>query len=99
MKDALLNFFDNKNILILGFGREGKSLYDFLTQNQSTATVSVADKNQLEDIRQVSDTENLDQYDHIVKSPGYFLPEDFQKKPKQRLPVSLIYSSNSVQRP
>lgn len=85
MKDALLNFFDNKNILILGFGREGKSLYDFLAQNQSSATISVADKSQLEDIKQVSDTENLDRYDFIVKSPGYFLPEEFPAEAKQKI--------------
>ena len=85
MKDALLKFFENKNILILGFGREGRSLYDFLTQNNSNVKISVSDKNLVEYVNQVSDIENLDQYDHIVKSPGYRLPLGFPSEAKAKI--------------
>ena len=85
MKDVILNFLDNKKILILGFGREGKSLYDFLTKNHSSAAINIADKAQLEDVKTVSDTENLEQYDLIVKSPGYFLPPEFPATAKEKI--------------
>ena len=33
MKNKIIEFLTNKKILILGFGREGKSAYNFIKEN------------------------------------------------------------------
>lgn len=43
LKQNLIRFFENKSVLILGFGREGRSTYSFLKHNVPSARVAVAD--------------------------------------------------------
>ena len=49
MKEQIINFLRNKKILILGFGREGKSSLNFIRQNLPDAEVAIADQNQIDD--------------------------------------------------
>lgn len=43
MEQKLIDFFDNKKVLILGFGREGRSTYDFLKSKVPSCNITVAD--------------------------------------------------------
>src|SRR5437667_261855 len=55
----------NKNILILGFGTEGKSVYDFLKHYFPDKEIGIADQKDGEDY-----LEKQRQYDLAIKSPG-----------------------------
>ncbi|MBE6700995.1 MAG: UDP-N-acetylmuramoyl-L-alanine--D-glutamate ligase [Ruminococcaceae bacterium] len=78
MFDKIKKFLDKKNVLILGFGREGRSTLDFLTKYVDCKKITVADKNDLshllkegiEGVFGENYMENLDSYDVIIKSPG-----------------------------
>ncbi len=68
---------NNKKILILGFGREGRDTFDFLKQNFSLKKIGVAD--QSKDIELKEDVslhlgekylESIRDYELIIKSPG-----------------------------
>ena len=74
------------NILILGFGREGKSTYKHLRKSDSTGLLTIADKNidvaNDEILNKDSNLnfklgddylQNLDEFDIIIKSPGISL--------------------------
>lgn len=63
--------FENKKILIWGFGREGQSTKHFLSRCASPESVEVFEGKR-EDI-------DADKYDLIVKSPGIVLNEDDPK--------------------
>ncbi|HQN98624.1 MAG TPA: UDP-N-acetylmuramoyl-L-alanine--D-glutamate ligase [Bacteroidales bacterium] len=80
--ESLKNLFDKKNLCILGFGREGKAMVDFLIKHYS-GDIVVADANpeiqnsysltyasQL--IFQTGEhyLDDLNRYDLIIKSPG-----------------------------
>ena len=44
MKNQIIDFLRDKKILILGFGREGKSSLDFIRRELPQAEVAVADQ-------------------------------------------------------
>ena len=78
MFQKIKSFLDNKKILILGFGKEGRSTLSFIRDFISSCHITVADKNDVTDIQDddialkcgddyMSD---LDAYDIIIKSPG-----------------------------
>lgn len=79
MFDKICNTLNNKNVLILGFGREGRSTYNFIKKYAKCACVTVADSRELEPIDgAVLKTgeryqENIDKFDVIIKSPGIVL--------------------------
>jgi len=78
----------NKKILILGFGREGKSSYKYLTNNFKDLKIGIADYNDVSgsELLQNEDVvvhsgdnylKKIDDYDLVLKSPGISLDEDF----------------------
>ncbi len=80
---------ENKRIVILGFGREGKSTYNFIRKELKATELTIADKGLeikddelLQDDKYVSFKlgeeyqQNLDQFDLIIKSPGVLLEEN-----------------------
>lgn len=87
MLDKLLKFLEDKKILILGIGIEGKSTYHFLRRNFPEKQLFIADKSLevfeknpelMEDINlEVSIGPNylngIEQYDLILKTPGISL--------------------------
>lgn len=81
-QEEILNIFQGKKIIILGFGREGASTYRFLRKYLPQQPFTVADKNEkltLPDQRKPKlvklilgekYNQNLNDYDLIIKSPG-----------------------------
>jgi UDP-N-acetylmuramoylalanine--D-glutamate ligase len=75
----------NKSILILGFGREGKSTLAFLEKYLPKASVTVADRNEeaLEPVKQKGlpwiagehYLDAIDRFDLVVKTPGISLKD------------------------
>ncbi len=79
--DLILNRLRGKHILILGFGREGKSTLRFLNKYLPDAVVAVADKNEMEGVTHYGEhyLEAMYDYDIVVKTPGISL-KDFDTK-------------------
>lgn len=67
--------FDNKRILIFGYGREGKSTEQFLKDCCKPASIDIFEGKR-EDIDE-------DKYDYIIKSPGIPMDEDNEKYTSQ----------------
>lgn len=67
---------NGKNILILGFGREGRSTLDFIKEYVSPASVTIADLKEISDaygcytVCGADYQKGLEKYDVIIKSPG-----------------------------
>ena len=81
MFDLILNRLRGKRILVLGFGREGRSTWRFLHKYLPEATVAVADKNEMELVQYfgTSYLEAIYDYDIVIKTPGISL-KDFDTK-------------------
>jgi len=81
MFDLILNRLRGKRILILGFGREGKSTWRFLQKYLPEAVVAVADKNEMEGVKHFGNQylEAMYDYDIVIKTPGISL-KDFDTK-------------------
>lgn len=80
MRDELKKFFAGKKIVILGFGREGKSSYELIRKLCPAQKITIADQKMVavddENVELVCGEgylENLAQYDVIMKSPGVSL--------------------------
>lgn len=89
MLENLLNYLENKKIVILGFGMEGESSYRFLRKHFPEKEIFIADRNiklldnkieLMEDpYLEVSLGENylngIEEYDLILKAPGISLKD------------------------
>lgn len=93
--DKLRAFFSGKKVLILGFGREGKSTLKLLQNNNIDCEIIIADKSLIvtDDISQFK-IYNGDNYldsltqsgcDIIMKSPGIALFNDFPPEITQKI--------------
>ena len=105
MKQEIINYLKGKKILILGFGREGKSALDFIRTNLPEAEVVVADQNplELENIAVISGPGYLDacaNCDIIIKSPGVviknFIPEEQKQKITSITDLFLRFCPNPI---
>lgn len=98
----------DKNIAILGFGREGKSTYNFLRKYLKDQKLTILDKNEIvlsDSYTQVitgnNYLENLEKYDLIIKSPGISLKNidyhRFESKLTSELELILeVFSKNII---
>ena len=79
--DLILNRLRGKRILILGFGREGRSSLRFVQKYLPEATVAVADKNEMDGVKHFGNQylEAMYDYDIVIKTPGISL-KDFDTK-------------------
>lgn len=87
LKNILHDKFNERNILILGFGKEGKSTARFLSENNIRCNLAIADANaavandplatelSADIISGPAYLENLQRFDFIIKSPGISLKD------------------------
>lgn len=77
MFQQLIEYFNSRKVLILGFGREGRSTYDIIRRNLPDKHIGVADRREL-DLKDENVTlhcgENyldaIGEYDTVIKTPG-----------------------------
>ncbi|MGB4985114.1 MAG: UDP-N-acetylmuramoyl-L-alanine--D-glutamate ligase [Erysipelotrichaceae bacterium] len=73
--------FENKNILIWGFGLEGKSSYDYLLKHHINCQITITDNRELDVDRFVSiDKIDFNSFDLILKAPGIVVDKDIDDK-------------------
>lgn len=89
MIEKLIEFLKDKKIIILGFGMEGETTYDFIRNHFPTQKLTIADMNEviIEDYPYLEQDENLtlvlgknylnnlEEYDVIIKTPGLSLKD------------------------
>lgn len=99
MYNKIIERFKDKNIAILGFGKEGKSTYKFLRKHLPTQHLTILDGNEklLENNQELNNDknikltlgknylDNLTEYDYIVKSPGVKISNEKLNKIKDNL--------------
>ena len=103
MISKLLNYLENKKILILGFGVEGKSTYKFLRRNFPKMNLTICDSNEI-DINSLENVEilqgeeyleRINDYDIIMKSPGISFKDiditNFKEKIKSQIELLLEF--------
>ena len=89
MKNNIIETLKNKNIAILGFGKEGKSTYNYIRKYLPNQKITILDGNEallennlelksdsnLEFVLGKNHLTNLDIYDFIIKAPGVVLKD------------------------
>jgi len=107
MQEKIINFFKDKNIAILGFGREGKSTYNFIRKHLPNMPLTIIDKNDLElndELVTIVTGDNylddLDKYDIIMKTPGISFKDldisSFKDKIYSELELLLMFNRENV---
>lgn len=108
MYNEIIEKLRNKNIAILGFGKEGKSTYNFIRRYLKEQPITIIDKKEqdLDDeyvtlISGEKYLDNLDIYDLIIKSPGITLKDiditNFKDKITSQLELVLeVYRKNII---
>lgn len=84
MRECISSLVKDKKILILGFGREGRSSYNLIESVGGFKSLDVADANQVSLPEGSSSTlihgesymDYMNEYDVVFKSPGIVLPKD-----------------------
>lgn len=101
MYNELINDFKDKKICVLGFGKEGKSTYNFLIKN-GINNILVHDKVK-QDVNGIygdNYLDNLDKYDIIIKSPGVVLKDidisGFKDKITSQLEIVMKYIKSHI---
>ncbi|MBD5545722.1 MAG: UDP-N-acetylmuramoyl-L-alanine--D-glutamate ligase [Lachnospiraceae bacterium] len=87
MVETIKKLISEKKILILGYGREGKSTYQLLERAGGYKELAIADLNPIKDllpeyVRCISGEgyqDCLDNYDIVFKSPGVVLTKDLKE--------------------
>jgi len=90
MKNQIIEYLRNKRILILGFGREGKSSLDFIRRELPEAEVAVADQQDIvvENTTVISGDNYLDackDYDIVLKAPGVIIKDYLDAETKAKI--------------
>ena len=106
MIDKLLEYLENKKILILGFGKEGISTYKFIRKHFPNKKIYIADKTNANEEMILKDKnvdinfgdnylDNLKDFDIIMKTPGISFAniniESFKEKIKSQLELFLEF--------
>ncbi len=93
MKEQIINQLRDKTILILGFGREGRSSLQFIYDNIPHAVVAIADQNPIDDdvvknTTVISGDNYLsacEDYDIILKAPGVIIKDELSAETKAKI--------------
>ncbi len=99
------NLIKDKNICILGFGREGKSTYSLFTKAGGFKSITICDQNPVNCETAIvvsgeSYQKDLDRFDIIMKSPGIVLEEgalkDFSRLYSQTEIFLSVYKNQTI---
>lgn len=81
----LNDFLNDKNIAILGFGKQGKATFKYIRKNFPNKKIAIRDKNPNIDMSVIDDNvelklgdeylDDIDKYDLIIKAPGVVLKD------------------------
>ena len=90
MKQDIIDFLRGRKILILGFGREGKSFLQFAKTNLPDVTIAIADQNPVEadGVEVFSGPDYLSHvadFDVVIKSPGVPIKDDLDDTQKAKI--------------
>ena len=110
MFNQILDKLKDKNICILGFGKEGMSTFNFIRRHLSDKFLTIIDKNDV--TNKISDNnvkficgdsylDNLDDYDLIIKTPGISLKDIDINNIKDKLTSQLelileVFKNNTI---
>lgn len=83
MRETIKQYIENKSVLILGFGREGKSTYQLFLKVGGYKSITIADKNLIsyelpKEVGVITGEDyqkTMNDYDIIMKSPGIVLEQ------------------------
>lgn len=83
---TVTEFLKDKNIVILGFGKQGKASFNYIRKKFPDKKITIADKNEQIDTSGLDENvylnlgekylENIDKFDLIIKSPGVVLKDE-----------------------
>ena len=107
MINKIIDKLKNKNIAILGFGREGKSTYNFIRKYLGNIHLTIIDKKEIElddsNVSIISGNnylDELDKYDLIIKTPGISLKDidisSFKDKITSQIELLLEVNSKNM---
>ncbi len=90
MKQDIIDFLKDKSILILGYGREGKSALEFIQENLPGADYAVAAQDELliDNVHTYWGDDYLDackEYDVVIKSPGVVIKDYLDDEQKAKI--------------
>lgn len=82
----ITDFLKDKNIVILGYGKQGKASLNYIRKHFKNKKITIADKNENIDKADLDENiefrlgekylENIDKFDLIIKSPGVILKDE-----------------------
>lgn len=112
MYNAIIDNIKDKNICILGFGKEGKSTYNFIRRHLKDKFITIIDKNDVSNSEELNSDNNinviygdeylnnLEIYDLIFKTPGITFKDmnidNIKSKLTSQLEVILEAFKNNV---
>ena len=110
MKDKIIQELTGKKVLILGFGREGKSTYHFIKNNNIDCQVGIADLKEISDEQVINDNvalhtgetylDAMQDYDLIIKTPGISFKDvdltNIKSKITSQTELFLKYGGNKI---
>ena len=107
MSRQIIDYLADKNIAILGFGREGKSTYRFIRKHLKEKNLTIIDKDEqilndfnsdkyLDFVLGDSYLDNLDKYDLVIKTPGIPLKNRHLSNITSQLELTLKYFKDNI---
>jgi UDP-N-acetylmuramoylalanine--D-glutamate ligase len=95
-KNDILARLNNQRILLLGFGREGKSTLRFINENIRNADVTIADANENLDTEELKGgkyrwivgenyLDTINDYDVVIQSPGISLKNHLHRIQRKKI--------------
>lgn len=112
MYKYLIDELKDKNICILGFGKEGKSTYNFIRRHLNNIHLTIIDKNDISDSECLNNDKNIDiifgdnylddleKFDLIIKTPGISLKDknidNIKNKLTSQLQLILSVFKNNI---
>lgn len=96
ISENIFNFLKDKKVLILGFGREGKSTYNLIRKYDKDKVIGIADMKEITDEDVINDNsvilhigdnylDSVYEYDLVIKGPGVIIKDYFNDEVKKKI--------------